>query len=49
MESVCHGGYLAGVRVLSKRERVSSIVSQLNTTSEMQGEGWKMMEGELAA
>lgn len=33
------GGYLAGVRALFKRERVSSIVSQLNTTSEIQGEG----------
>lgn len=51
MESVCvrlSWGYMAGVRVLFKTERVSSIVSQLNTRSEIQGEG-EMMEGELAA
>lgn len=50
-EGVCISvswGYLAGVRVLFRRERVPSIVSQLNTRSEIQGEGWKMMEGELA-
>lgn len=47
--SVCHWGYLAGARVLFKRERVSSFVSQLNTRSQMQGEGWKMMEEEVAA
>lgn len=40
-------GYLAGLRVLFKRERVFSIVGQLNTRSEIQGEGWNMIEGEL--
>lgn len=33
---VCHWGYLAGARVLFKRERVFSFVSQLNTRSQIQ-------------
>lgn len=39
-----HGGYLARARVLFEKERVFSIVSQLNNRSEMNGGG-----GELAA
>lgn len=40
-------GYLAGVRVLFKCERAPSFVGRLNSRSQMEGEGWKMMEGEM--
>lgn len=36
---VCHWGYLAGARVLFKRERVFSFVSQLNARSQIQQGG----------